>query len=46
MILVQMTMVKPVVLVSSIDKLNPYRFCFIKEGGSINSRVNIISIHD
>jgi len=44
MILVQMTMVKPVVLVS-IDQLNAYRYCSIKEGGSANSQVNIIFIY-
>jgi hypothetical protein len=42
-ILVQMRLVKPVGLVST-DKLNAYRYCCIKEGGSANSQVNTISV--
>ena len=41
--LVQMRLVKPVGSVS-IDRLNAYRYCSIKEGGSANSQTYISCI--
>ena len=43
-ILVQIRLVKLVVFVS-IERLNAYRYFCIKEGGSANSQINIISTY-